>query len=103
MLGGQLADRYLRHQGLTPRRRLEINGLMSIAAMVDQGLGISLLPDWSALWSSGLSIQKVPLPGTAPVRKSGFVWSARSPRAPLARMFLEQAEALFAPKVKRKR
>jgi len=103
VLGGQLADRYLRQQGLTPRRRLEINGLMSIAAMVDQGLGISLLPDWSALWSSGLSIQKVPLPGTAPVRKSGFVWSAQSPRAPLARMFLEQAEALFAPKAKRKR
>src|SRR6218665_934016 len=36
VLGGQLADRYLRQHGLVPHRRLEINGLMSIAAMVDQ-------------------------------------------------------------------
>ena len=57
VLGGQLADRYLHQQGITPRRRLEINGLMSNAAMVDQGLGISLLPDWSALWSDGLAIE----------------------------------------------
>lgn len=94
--GGQMADRYLRQHGLTPHTRLEINGLMSIAAMVDQGLGISLLPDWSALWSSGLRIQRVALPGIAPMRKSGFVWSANGPHAPIARKFLEHAQALFS-------
>lgn len=95
VVGGQLADRYLRQHGLSPHKRLEINGLMSIAAMVDQGLGVSLLPDWSALWSSGLSIQRVPLPGVAPVRRSGLVWGTQSPHAPTARLFLEHAEALF--------
>lgn len=94
--GGQMAERYLRQHALTPHTRLEINGLMSIAAMVDQGLGISLLPDWSALWASGLSIRRVTLPGIAPIRRSGFIWSANSPRAPIARKFLEHAEALFS-------
>lgn len=93
--GGQLADRYMRQHHIAPHKRLEINGLMSIAAMVDQGLGISLLPDWSALWSSGLSIRKVPLPGRAPVRRSGIVWGAQSPHLPIARMFVEHAQALF--------
>lgn len=95
VLGGQLADRYLHQQGITPRRRLEINGLMSIAAMVDQGLGISLLPDWSALWSDGLAIEKINLPGPAPVRRIGFVWGTHGPHAPVARLFLEQAQALI--------
>ncbi|MBS0469058.1 MAG: hypothetical protein JSS31_07940 [Proteobacteria bacterium] len=85
----------MRQHDIAPHKRLEINGLMSIAAMVDQGLGISLLPDWSALWSSGLSIRKVPLPGRAPVRRSGIVWGAQSPHLPIARMFVEHAQALF--------
>lgn len=96
VLGGQLAEKYLREQGLAPRRRLEINGLLSVAAVVDLGLGVSLLPDWSALWSSGLAIDKVALPGVAPVRRSGFVWASKGPRAPIARLFLEQARACFA-------
>ena len=96
VLGGQLAARYLRQHGITPRTRLEINGLMSIAAMVDQGLGVSLLPDWSALWAGGFSIGKVRLPGTAPVRRTGFIWATHGPHEPIALMFLEQAERLFA-------
>ena len=95
VLGGQLADRYLHQQGITPKKRLEINGLMSIAAMVDQGLGISLLPDWSALWTDGLAIEKINLPGKAPVRKIGLIWGAHGPHAPIARLFLEHAEALI--------
>lgn len=98
VLGGQMAARYLRQHGISPLTRLEINGLMSIAAMVDQGLGISLLPDWSAMWAGGLSIEKVMLPGSAPVRRTGFVWAVRSPHAPIAQMFLEQAETVFAPR-----
>ncbi len=96
VLGGQLAAKYLRQQGITPLMRLEINGLMSIAAMVDQGLGISLLPDWSAMWGRGLAIERVPLPGEAPIRRTGLIWGVHSPHAPIARMFLEQAELVFA-------
>lgn len=98
--GGQLADRYLHDHGIVPHQRLEINGLMSIAVMVDQGLGVSLLPDWSALWSGGLAIGRVPLPDTAPVRRIGVVWDTHSPRALLTERFLKHARALFeAPTV----
>jgi len=93
--GGQLADRYLRDHGITPYQRLEINGLMSIAVMVDQGLGVSLLPDWSALWSGGLAIGRVPLPGPAPVRRIGIVWAAHSPRVALTEQFLKHAAAIL--------
>jgi len=93
--GRQLADRYLHEQGIVPLQRLEINGLMSIAVMVGQGLGMSLLPDWSALWSGGLPIGRVPLPGHAPVRRIGVVWGVHSPRALLTERFLKHARALF--------
>lgn len=93
--GGQLADRYLRDHGIRPHQRLEINGLMSIAVMVDHGLGVSLLPDWSALWSGGLSIARVPLPRHAPVRRIGFIWGVQRPHAHLAGLFLQHAEAVF--------
>lgn len=96
VLGGQLAAKYLRQQGITPHTRLEINGLMSIASMVDQGLGISLLPDWSAMWGHGLAIERVALPGNAPVRRSGVIWGLQSPHAPIAKLFLEHAEAVFS-------
>ena len=95
VLGGQLADRYLHEQGIIPHQRLEINGLMSIAVLVDKGLGISLLPDWSDLWTGGLSIGRVPLPGIAPVRRIGVIWGARSPRAALTEQFLKHARAVF--------
>lgn len=94
--GGQLADRYLHEHGIAPHQRLEINGLMSIAAMVGEGLGVSLLPDWSALWSGRLAIGRVPLPGHAPVRRIGIIWAPQSPRAILIGEFLKHARAVFA-------
>ena len=71
VLGGQLADRYLRDHQIHPRQRLEIDGLLVIAALVDRGIGVSLLPDRVSLWSSGMSLARLPLPGRAPVRRSG--------------------------------
>lgn len=94
--GGQLADRYLHEHGIAPHQRLEINGLMSIAAMVGEGLGVSLLPDWSALWSGRLAIGRVPLPGHVPVRRIGIIWAPQSPRAILIGEFLKHARAVFA-------
>ena len=94
--GGQLADKYLHEQGIVPRQRLEINGLMSIAVMVSEGLGVSLLPDWSALWSGQLAIGRVPLPGDAPVRRIGIVWAVQSPRAAITGEFLKHAQMVFS-------
>ena len=100
--GGQLADRYLRDHGIRPRQRLEIDSLLAIAALVDQGIGVSLLPDWSSLWASGLSLARIALPGRAPVRRSGLIWATRGPHAPLSLALLREAEAIFSrptPKV----
>jgi DNA-binding transcriptional LysR family regulator len=96
VLGGQLADRYLRDQGIRPRQRLEIDGLMAVAALVAQGLGVTLLPDWAPLWQSGLAIARIPLPQRAPVRQVGLIWGEQGPRASLARAFLAEAQAVFA-------
>lgn len=96
VLGGQLADRYLRDQGIRPRQRLEIDGLMAIAALVEQGLGVALLPDWAPLWQSGLAIARIPLPQRPPVRHVGLIWGEYGARASLAQAFLAEAKAVFA-------
>lgn len=101
VLGGQLAERYLRDQGLHPQQRLEVDGLMAVAALVDQGLGVALVPDWAPMWRSGLQIVRVPLPGRAPVRRVGLVWALHGPRTPLAEAVLQQAQAWVAQPVER--
>ncbi len=97
VLGGQLADRYLRDHGIVPHQRLEMDSLLGVAALVDQGLGVALLPDWSSLWSSRYALTRIPWPGRAPVRRVGLVWQARGARRALADSFLEQARAVFGP------
>lgn len=94
VLGGQLADRYLRDQGIAVRQRLEIDSLMTIAAVVGQGLGVALLPDWAPMWRSGFDISRVKLPVRAPVRRVGIVWAKQGPRAALAQALLAEAEAI---------
>lgn len=95
VLGGQLADRYLRDHGISPHQRLEIDSLLGVAALVDQGLGVALLPDWSSLWSTRYELARIPLPGRAPVRRVGLVWQERGPRAQLAEAFLREAQTVF--------
>lgn len=92
--GGQLADRYLRDHALHPRQRLEINSLSSIAVLVHEGLGVSLLPDWSDMWQS-LKIVQIPLPGRAPVRRNGLVWNRHGHHTELAACIYEEARAVF--------
>ncbi len=96
VLGGQLAERYLRDQDIHPKQRLEIDGLLAIAALVDQGLGVSLLPDWPALWSSGMQLTRIALPGRAPVRRIGLIRNLQSPHAALSEALLKEAQAIFA-------
>ena len=94
VLGGQLADRYLRDHGIAVRQRLEMDGLMAVAALVGQGLGVALVPDWAPIWSSGFDIARIPLPGRAPVRRVGMVWVTHGPRAVLAQALLAEARAV---------
>jgi DNA-binding transcriptional LysR family regulator len=95
VLGGRLADRYLRDHNIHPRLRLEIDGLLAIAALVDKGLGVSLLPDWSAMWTSGLAISRIPLPNRAPVRRIGLITARHTPHVMLARAFSHETVELF--------
>lgn len=95
VLGGQLADRYLRDNGLVVKQRLEIDNLMAIAALVGQGLGVALLPDWSPMWHVGYGIVPVPLPSRAPVRRVGLVWATHGPRAALSQALLHEAQAMY--------
>jgi DNA-binding transcriptional LysR family regulator len=96
VLGGQLADRYLRQQGIWPEQRLEIDGLLAIAALVERKLGVSLLPDWSWLWTSGMALARIPLPGLAPVRRIGVLAALNSPRRKLIEAFVDQTYAVFS-------
>lgn len=93
--GGRLADRYLRQYGIRPHERLEIDGLMAIASMVREGLGVSLVPDWAPDWLDSLGVARVRLPGPAPMRRMGILWATRTPHAPLAEAFVAAAEEVL--------
>ena len=91
MWGGRLADKVLVAHGIQPRERLEIDGLSAIAVMVDQGLGVSLLPDWTGPWPEGLKLAKLALPPPVPARRMGLLWATGGPRVSLALELLEAA------------
>ncbi len=95
MWGGRLAERYLRERGLQPQERVEIDSLNAIAALVDQGLGVALVPDWTPPWPAGLQLIKHRLPPPVPVRRMGMVWTIGGPRAALARELLQVAQAVW--------
>ncbi|WDZ95064.1 LysR family transcriptional regulator [Herbaspirillum sp. WKF16] len=95
VLGGQLAERYLRDHDIVPHQRLEIDSLLAVAAMVGKGLGVSLLPDWSQHWEGGQALIRIALPDRPPVRRVGLIVARHSPHVALARMFAEQAAQVF--------
>lgn len=95
MWGGRLADRYLRDRQIRPHERIEIDALSAVAVLVHQGLGVSLVPDWTPPWPEGLQIVRLALPPPVPVRRMGLVWTAQGPRAGLARALLQQAQAVW--------
>lgn len=94
--GGQIVDRYLRYAGIRPRERFEMDALDAIAAMVDRGLGVSLVPDWAPPWPAGLRIAKLPLPIPGWVRGVGLFWLRTTPAARLVRAFREVAVGAMA-------
>ena len=94
--GGRLADRYLRQHNLHPNERLEIDGLMAIANLVSEGLGVSLVPDWAAEWMNRMGLVRLALPHQAPVRRMGLFTSLYSPHAQLVGAFYEEACRVIA-------
>ncbi|WP_284617595.1 LysR family transcriptional regulator [Aquabacterium humicola] len=92
--GGRLAEQYLQLAGIAPQERFELNALNAIAVMVDRGLGVSLVPDWSRPWPEGLKLVRIPLPMPFEPRRMGIVWSRATVRIRLVNAFLDEALAL---------
>lgn len=89
--GGRIVDAYLRANAIEVATRIELTSFASIAMLVDRGMGVSLVPDWSPPWPEGLKLRKLPLPGTAATRKIGLLWKRATPRAGPVRALLEAA------------
>lgn len=91
--GGYLAERYLQQASLAPKVRFELDALDAIAVMVDQGLGVSLVPDWAPPWPAGLALKKLALPLAHQHREVGLVWNRGSSHISLINALIEQTAA----------
>jgi len=88
-VGGQFADDYLRQYGIRTRQHCELDGLDAIAALVERGIGVSLVPDWLAARSNQQALQRWPLPYRSSRRIVGMIWTRTSVRTRLVSSFLE--------------
>jgi len=94
--GGRSAEAYLNELGIVPRERFELNALNAIAMMVDRGLGVSIVPDWTPPWPEGIDIARLQLPERRIGRRIGIVWSRSSVRTRLVTVLLEESARLAA-------
>lgn len=92
---GKLIDQYLRAIGVTPSDRFELNAIESIAVMVNQDLGVAIIPDSANLYKRDLKIIKIPLPEVSAPRRFGLVCSRRSARIRLVHAFREAALTVY--------
>ncbi|MYN14907.1 LysR family transcriptional regulator [Pusillimonas sp. TS35] len=92
---GQLVDRYLKDNNLFPRQRLEIDSLLTIVALVERGVGVSLVPDSFSIAYRARSMIKVPLPERTPIRRIGMIWNKQGPRLALVQALLDHAVHVF--------
>ena len=91
--GGQVVDHYLRHAGLRPREHLELSAINAIAALVAEGLGVSLVPDWSSPWVIEHCVRKLPLDDSDHAVRVGLLTANMSPNSRLTRLLRTEALA----------
>jgi DNA-binding transcriptional LysR family regulator len=89
--GGRLADNYLKHCGIFPKDRYELDSLETIAVLVDRQLGVSLVPDWAPPWPAGLLLTKLALPQRFQKRRVGLLWRRSCARIRLVHALLAEA------------
>ncbi|MBI2772439.1 MAG: LysR family transcriptional regulator [Burkholderiales bacterium] len=97
VVGGKLADSYLRELGVRPIVRFELDGIEAIAKLVSEGLGISVLPDWAVLGRGDTTLRRWPLPEPCPIRRVGLLSLRSSVRAPLVDAFAALASKRWRP------
>lgn len=90
--GGQIVDNFLRDTGLEVREWLELDALDAIAAMVDRGLGIAIVPDWAAPWPDGLRLSKTRL-DDGEIRKTGVLWRRAGARQAAVTAFVDACKS----------
>ncbi|MCZ3378422.1 LysR family transcriptional regulator [Rhizobium sp. AG207R] len=95
--GGRVGDNYLKKIKVNPVERYELDSLEGIAALVDRGLGVSVVPDWLPPWPAGLQLRKIALAG-ATSRKVGLLYQRLSTRHRLLSAFLEEARSAISRK-----
>ena len=97
VIAGEMADEYLRQKGIYPQIRFELQGIDDIARLVEEGLGISLLPDWSARdLHAAQALRRWPLLKPCPSRILGMVSLKSGTRSKLVDSFAEMAEKLHS-------
>lgn len=96
--GGQLADRYLKRHAIQPKERIELASLLTIALMVDRGLGVSLVPDSNYPMPANLKLTKIPLGENQFDRLIGAVWRRGSPKEGLINVFIDHAREVVGGK-----
>lgn len=92
--GGKQADRYLRAAGIVPQERFELSSLLAIAMMVEQGLGVSLVPDIASPLLQGQRLARIALPQPSDTRRFGILWLRASRRLRLIQGLVDSASAV---------
>jgi DNA-binding transcriptional LysR family regulator len=82
--GGRLVDVYLQARRILPREWLELDSLEAISVMVEAGLGVSIMPNWSSPLLDNLRVARLPLRG-APSREIGLLRPVNAPSGRLIR------------------
>lgn len=70
--GGAYADAFLRHKGIEPDARYELDSLEGIALLVSEGLGVSLVPNWARVGGMPNGVVVLPVPCTGFERPVGL-------------------------------
>ena len=91
VVAGKLAEDYLHHHNVRPHVRFELDGIESIAKLVAEGLGVSVLPDWLVTEKSHPVFKRWPLPAPHLEREVGVIWTRANVRAQLAQALVDMA------------
>ena len=87
-IAGKQAVAYLEKHGIRPQGRFELDDISTIARLVGEGLGVSVLPDWATTGPQDSATVRWALPAPVPSRAVGMIWRHSATRAGLVEAFL---------------
>ncbi|PKR53600.1 LysR family transcriptional regulator [Thalassospira marina] len=87
--GGRLAEQFLARHNMVPQLFCTIDSQETMARMVHEGLGVSLVPDWMRVYDTGLDLNWHRVAGDDFNRNIDLVYPGVSPKAPLIAAFCQ--------------